>query len=410
MESLYKRFPESPGVYIMKDARGEILYIGKAVNLKRRVSSYFTRPLDGRMSRMVSRIQSIAYKRTDSALEALILESTLIKKHQPPFNILEKDDTSFLYVGITNEEFPRVMLVRGKKLPEKRENFKSVFGPFVSSRSLREALRIIRKIFPWSVHNPEKKEKRACFDYQLGLCPGTCIGAADKKEYAKNIKNLTLFLSGETARVVKNLESEMRRASEELAFEKAEKIKRQLFALRHINDVAVISSEPLKIKNSELKIPAKRVEGYDISNISGKNAAGSMVVFVHKKSEANGEWVPDRGEYRKFSIRGKDTPDDISMLKEIIKRRFNHPEWPFPHLILVDGGAGQVNAARKILHDLAINIPVVGMVKGRKRKKTDIVGKIPEWVGHDTLVRVRDEAHRFAVRHHRARRNSSFIP
>ncbi len=139
MKVLYKNFPESPGVYIMKDARGEILYIGKAVNLRRRVSSYFTRPLDGRMSRMVSRIRRIAHKKTGSALEALVLEAELIKKHQPPFNILEKDDKSFLYVIITKDAFPRVLLLRGKEASEKKIEVRNVFGPFVSARAQRSA-------------------------------------------------------------------------------------------------------------------------------------------------------------------------------------------------------------------------------------------------------------------------------
>ena len=409
MKVLYKNLPESPGVYIMKDRRGEILYIGKAVNLRRRVSSYFTRPLDGRMSRMVSRIRRVAHKKTGSALEALVLEAELIKKHQPPFNILEKDDKSFLYVIITKDAFPRILLLRGKEASEKKIEARNVFGPFVSAHALKEALRIIRKIFPWSTHEPGKTEKRPCFDYQLGLCPGTCIGVADAKEYGKNIRNLALFLSGKTDRVAKNLEREMKRAVKELEFEKAGKIKRQLFALRHINDVAVISEDNSKLKIQNSKLKHKRVEGYDISNISGKNATGSMVVFARKGFGADGEWVPDGGEYRKFSIRDKDIPDDTGMLREMIERRFNHPEWTFPDLILVDGGAGQVNAVKSAMKKTGVRIPVVGMIKGRERKRTDIVGAVPGWISHDVLVRVRDEAHRFALSYHRRARGVTFI-
>lgn len=393
--SLYAHIPESPGVYFMKDARGRILYIGKAVNLRHRVSSYFSRPHDARITRLISTVRKIDYTRTNSALEALILEANLIKKNQPPFNIREKDDKSFFYAIITKDEFPRVLLVRGKEISEKKDDFAEVFGPFTSSSSLKEALRIMRKIFPWSVHDPSKKWGKACFDYHIGLCPGTCVGAVDKREYKKNIKNLSLFLSGRMNRAIENLERAMTQASKKLEFEKAEKIKRQLFALQHINDVAVISSEPLKI-------PAKRVEGYDISNISGKHAVGSMVVFIGDVSK--------KSEYRKFSISSDQSPDDTGMMREILERRFRHGEWPFPDLILVDGGIGQVNAAVEVLKKQNIIIPVIGMAKGKRRKRSDIIGNIPSWTTHRTLVRVRDEAHRTSVNYHRIRRKNSFLP
>lgn len=414
--SLYAHIPESPGVYFMKDVRGRILYIGKAVNLKRRVSGYFSRPHDVRITRLISMVRKIDYTHTDSALEALILEASLIKKHQPPFNVREKDDKSFFYVTITKDEFPRVLLVRGRGLSEEKDNFAEVFGPFTSSSSLKEALRIMRKIFPWSVHNPSKKQGKACFDYHIGLCPGTCIGIADKREYRKNIKNLSFFFSGKRNKVIKNLERAMTHASKKLEFEKAQKIKKQLFALQHINDVAVISDDNLKFNppaaclpakreragNSKLKIPARRVEGYDISNISGKHAVGSMVVFI--------EDVPEKSEYRKFSISAIESPDDTGMMKEMLERRFKHSEWTFPDLILVDGGIGQVNAAMDVLKKQNIIIPVIGMVKGKKRKRSDIIGDIPPWTTHRTLVRVRDEAHRVSIQYHRTRRKNSFLP
>lgn len=387
----------------MRGSKREILYIGKAVNLKRRVSSYFLRPSDARITRLVTKIKKIDHKKTNSALEALILESNLIKKHQPPFNIREKDDSSFLYIGITTDEFPRVLLVRGKEISQKSEQFCKTFGPFVYSGSLKEALRIMRKIFPWSVHNIKNKEKKACFDYQVGLCPGTCVGAISRKEYKKNIQNLSLFLSGKTERLVKSLRREMKNASKELEFEKAEKIKRQMFAFQHINDVAIISDESRQIPNSKAqKERLRRIEGYDISNISGKNAVGSMVVFVGGKSE--------KSLYRKFAIRGKSSPDDTGMLKEVLIRRLKHKEWPLPDLMLIDGGIGQINAIKAVLGANKAKIPVLGMIKGRDRKGTEVIGKIPLWTEHNTLIRVRDEAHRFAIQYHRKRRGASFIP
>ena len=166
----YKKLPDAPGVYSMKGVYGEILYVGKAANLRRRVSSYFERPHDIRIERLVDRIRDIDYRKTDSALEALILEAELIKKLEPPFNVREKDDKSFLYIEISKERFPRVFLVRGKVF--RRKNVvRQRYGPFTSASSAREALRVVRKIFPWSTHDPEKLGKfpRPCFDYEVGL-------------------------------------------------------------------------------------------------------------------------------------------------------------------------------------------------------------------------------------------------
>jgi len=189
----YKKFPETPGVYIMKDADGRVLYVGKAANLRRRVSSYFERPHEIRIQTLVTKSRRIDHENTDTALEALILEAELIKKLRPPFNVREKDDKSFLYIEITKEKFPRVLLVRGKDAERGMR-----FGPFTSASSVREAMHILRRIFPWNTHAPEVigKLKRPCFDYEVGRCPGTCIGAITREEYARTIEHLKLFLEG----------------------------------------------------------------------------------------------------------------------------------------------------------------------------------------------------------------------
>lgn len=378
----------------MKGARGKILYIGKAVNLKRRVTSYFLRAHDSRIEKMMSEVKRIDFKKTDTALEALILEAELIKKHQPPYNIREKDDKSFLYVEITKEEFPRVLLVRGKsKVAGGR------YGPFTSASSIREALRLTRRIFPFSIHPPEKlgKFKRSCFDYQIGLCPGTCIGAIRKTEYLKDIRNIKLLFKGKKKKILKNLEHEMRRASLGLEFERAEKLRRQIFALQHIQDVAFIH-EP-GIMNHESG-GGRRIEGYDVSNISGTSAVGAMVVFEGTS--------PNKNEYRKFRIRTITKSDDVGMLKEVLHRRFSNP-WLLPDLILIDGGKGQVNAAKSILSEYGLKIPVVGIAKGPKRKRNDIIGVVPRGVSVNTLIRVRNEAHRFAHTYHKKVRGNVFM-
>jgi len=446
-KNYYKNLPETPGVYLMKDAKGKLLYVGKAGNLRRRVSSYFLRLSasahdlrtgrhDARIEGLVQRIGKIDHENTDSALEALILESALIKKHQPPFNIREKDDKSFLYVGVTKEEFPRVLLIRGKdfkkegsdmylraipvpsrtehssersarKREERNVRLRAGFGPFVSASSVREALRIIRRIFPWNVHEPEKVGvmKRPCFDYGIGLCPGMCIGGISKSEYMKTVRNIVLFFSGEKKKIIMELEYEMKKASKKLEFEKAEKIKRQLFALQHIHDTALINENEIGNWKLEIGNSAKRVEGYDISNISGTDPVGSMVVFMDDK--------PMNGEYKKFIIKTVKGSNDVGMLREVLKRRFSHTPkekgWAYPDLVLVDGGKGQANTAKRVLAEKHINIPVLGIAKGPERKRNDIIGVKPEWVSERTLEQVRNEAHRFAITFHKKRRSATFI-
>ena len=408
-KNISKNLPPTPGVYIMKNTKGEILYIGKAVNLKRRVSSYFLRAHDYRIEKLVSQIKKIEHKKTDTGLEALILESELIKKHQPPFNVLEKDDKSFLYVEITKEKFPRVLLVRGKdhssNLKPKTSNL--LYGPFTSSSALREALKIIRRVFPYSIHEPGKIYNRPCFDFSIGQCPGTCKGLISEKDYQRTIKNIKLFLSGKKHQILKSLSKDMKQASNSLEFEEAEKIKRQIFALKHIEDTAFISEDSHLKSNSYNLKPNFRIEGYDISNISGVSAVGSMAVFINGK--------PNKNEYRKFKIKTVKGPDDVGMLKEIIRRRFDHKNWAFPDVILIDGGRGQVNAAKSVLNERNLKIPIVGIAKGPKRKKNDLIyinsgrdgGKVK--IDKKILIQVRDEAHRFAIQYHKQLRSRNFL-
>jgi len=403
MESLYKHLPNSPGIYLMKDAKGKILYIGKAASLRRRVSSYFHKAHEYRIEKLLSQIKKISYKKTDTAIEALILESRLIKKHKPPYNVREKDDKSFLCVEFTREKFPRVLLVRSKSKPQGER-----FGPFTSASSIRQTLRILRRIFPYSIHPPYSENRgrierhtRPCFDYEIGLCPGTCIGKASREEYSKNIRNLKLFFQGKKKQIVKNLEKEMRRASAHLEFEKAAEMRRRLFALQHIQDTALIEDEKIQIPSVKFQT-SRRIEGYDVSNISGTYAVGSMAVFTDGK--------PDKKEYRKFKIYTVRQSDDVGMLKEVLRRRLRHTEWRLPDMILIDGGKGQVNAAKEVLEEYyGLRIPVVGIAKGPRRKRTDIVGIIPKEIDKKTLIHLRDEAHRFATAYHKKVRAKRFL-
>lgn len=417
-ELLYRILPPTPGVYIMKDSRGRVLYVGKAANLRRRVASYFSHARlgrnfgrqahDPRIERLMRVVARVDHRKTDTVLEALILETRLIKKLSPPYNIREKDDKSFLYVQITEEKFPRVLLVRGKELTERRRG--KVYGPFTSASSIREAMRIIRRIFPWNTHGGkikegrrEKRDKKPCFDYQLGFCPGTCIGAVSRREYLKNIKHIKLFFEGKKKTLLASLAREMRQASRALEFEKAATIRKQLFALAHIQDVALLGDTSLSSLPPSLS--SFRIEGYDISNISGTSAVGSMVVFL------NG--APAKSEYRKFEIRTITQSDDVGMLQEVLRRRLKHAQpdgtWQLPDLILVDGGKAQVNAVERVVEEFGFELPVVGLAKGLKRKRNDLVGRLPKGVTLATLIRVRDEAHRFAISYHKKVRGRKFL-
>ena len=399
----YKKFPETPGVYIMKDAAGHILYVGKAGNLRRRVSSYFERPHDVRIEMLVSKIAHIDFEQKDTALEALIREAELIKTIAPPFNVREKDDKSFLYFEITREKFPRVLLVRGAGAIAGAAEGKR-FGPFTSASSAREALRILRRIFPWSTHDPDEigKMKRPCFNYEIGLCPGTCVGAITHEDYLKNIDRLKLFFEGKKERIIRAIEKDMRAASKKQDFERAEALRRQMFALTaypghraHFGQRGRDGARRGDGIAAALR-EGYRIEGYDISNISGTSAVGSMVVFEDGAS--------NKSEYRKFKIRSIFQPNDVGMLKEVLERRFAHADWPMPDLVLIDGGLAQVNTARRILLRAGIKIPTIGIVKGPKRDRNDIIGLVPKGVQKATLIKVRDEAHRFAIGYHRALR------
>ncbi len=396
---LRQKIPNFPGVYLMQDRQARILYVGKAGDLRRRVASYFERPQDARIARMLTKVAKIDFQKTATVIEALILEAELIKRYSPQYNIKDKDDRSFLYVIITREKFPRVVVMRTKEAMA-FGNPLGYFGPFTSPTSLRAAMKILRRIFPWAMHgthNMEHGTKRAikpCFDYQIGLCPGTCVGGITSVDYKKNIKQLILFFRGQKKRVMRELVRDMRAAVKETRFEAAAAIRNKLHALSHIQDVALLDKPTM---GDSISHGWGRVEGYDISNISGTSAVGAMVVFK------NGEPAP--GEYRKFKIKTIKGVNDVGMMTEVLRRRLAHREWELPGVILVDGGVGQVNAARSVLSTLKLGIPVIGIAKGKERKRNDFLYPLGMheaiFKSRDMLVRVRDEAHRFAVKYHR---------
>ncbi len=399
--------PDVPGVYLMKDAKGTIIYVGKATSLLRRVSSYFQKAHDARIEEMVSQIRKIDYIERSTAIEALILEANLIKHYWPKYNIREKDNKSFLYLVITKDEYPRPLLIRGKDLdPNAKKAYQAIFGPYTAPRSLRAALDLLRKVFPWSTCVPG--QKRPCFYVHLGLCPGVCTGTAEKKAYRKTIRDLIRFFDGKKDGIIASYRREMVKASNAHKYEVAAFYRNKIQFLEHIRDIAVLKREDEdvdRIKVGEAGVNVfGRIEGYDISHVSGTSTVASMVVFE--------EGAPAKAEYRKFRIKSVvGSSDDYAAIKETLTRRFrpgSHQDWRKPDLVLIDGGIGQVNIALATLRELDIAIPVIGIAKGAERKRNDLIcdpahQDLCKALGEHLalFVRVRDEAHRFAIAYHR---------
>ena len=388
--------PDEPGVYVFRDGRRRILYIGKATSLVSRVRSYFASDLidtrGGRIVKMVENAKHLTWEQTDSVLEALILEANLIKKHQPPYNVDEKDNKSWNYVVITKEDFPRVLLVRGRELFQNwdEKDIKHLFGPFPQGGSLKEALKIVRSIFPYRdkcVPNSGKP----CFSRQIGLCPGVCSGEITQKQYAEVIRHIAALFSGKKKSLMQELERDMKRAAKEERFEDAAKIRSQIAALTHIRDVSLIKASS-RISSGGAGI---RIEGYDIAHTAGSDTVGIMVVIM------DGE--VSRSDVRKFRVRTVKN-NDPAALAEIVSRRLGHHEWPLPRLFVIDGGKAQVGAVERVLKEVGIEIPVVGVVKDEKHRPKSFLGPSEIIRSHQReILLADDEAHKRAIQYHRAR-------
>lgn len=388
------KLPDSPGVYFFQKGK-KILYIGKATSLKERVKSYFSTDLIKTRGMllvdMVTNADKITFKKTNSVLEALLLETELIKKNKPYYNTKEKDDKSYSYVHITDEDFPIVKIVRGKNLQDDEKKSDNVFGPFVSTDQLKKALKIIRKIVPYRDEKCIMGKNKACFNYSIGLCPGTCINVISKKDYKKQIEKLKLFLSGNTDKLLKSLEKDMKSLAKDKVFEEAGKVRDKIYALNHINDIAFISRE-----NNKNDI---RIESYDIAHMSGQNMVGVMCVMI------NGEFRKD--EYKKFIIKTVDSANDPKALYEVLERRFKHDEWGMPDVIVVDGNKVQLGIAQRFLKD------AVSVVKDDKHNAREILNKEilkSKNVKDEEIIKINAETHRFAINYFREKmRKGAFM-
>ncbi len=411
--------PDKPGVYFfLGRPKGSgkmdktILYIGKATSLRDRVRSYFSKDLVSTRGPaildMTVKADSVEWQETDSVLESLILEANLIKKYKPKYNTKEKDNKSFNFVCINKDVPSKVLIVRGRNLD--KNLYKNIFGPFPNGNLLKEAMKIIRRIFPYFDYDSNKKNNRE-FYKQLGLIP--------KEEYNENIKNIKLLFQGKKKSIIINLKTQMSSFSKVREFEKAGEIKKRIFALEHINDIALIKDNEIASqkyenshrftlkgsgwdKNFHISIPLFRIEAYDIAHMGGQNMVGVMTVIE------NGE--VNKSEYRKFIIRTQDAANDTGALEEVLSRRLRHIEWGLPNLIVVDGSTAQINVAKRVLDRYQFDIPIVGVVKDERHRPKAIIGdEAIIKINKKNILLANNESHRFAITFHKQKRNKSFL-
>lgn len=478
LQEQVKNLPKKSGVYLFRNKDGEALYVGKAIDLRNRVQSYFQENanLGPKTQLMVNQISEIEHFETESEFTALLLEADLIKRLKPKYNQRFKDDKSYPLIEITKEKYPRVRVTRKKK-----ENAE-YFGPYPHG-NIRKVLKLLRKSFPFRDCSNRKFTRykelgRGCLFADMDLCSAPCAKEIITEEkYRKSLKKLKEFLRGKGNSVIKNLEKEMKKLSKERKYEEAAKVRDQLDNLKYVRrGFRTASTEELDInlpedrKREELKSLKKaldmeklpqRIEAYDISNIQGKQATGSMVVFENAQ--------PKKSHYRKFKIRSKNEPDDVAMIKEVLERRFSRfigkpPQSPapgaspaaakgsglstkkdssfqsIPDLILVDGGKGQLSAALEVLQKKNLAIPTASLAKreeavyhtntasgegnpdqlGKDQSQNLALGDSPPEMeikgpinlpnnspALQLLQRIRDESHRFALAYHRKLRTKN---
>ncbi|MBX4200693.1 GIY-YIG nuclease family protein [Candidatus Parcubacteria bacterium] len=419
-----KDLPTSAGVYYFLE-KGTPIYIGKAINIRERVKNHFLQPTY-KDDIFIEKIDQINFTQTNSEIEALLLEASLIKKHQPKFNQVWRDDKNYFYVAISKGQKPVIYITHQKNTP------KTIYiGPFVEGTSLKKTLKFLRKVFPYytSDKHPEKK----CTWCHLGLCPGPKLfetppspeASEGLREYKKSIKKLQLVLEGKRKTALYSLKKEMEGFSKQKNFEKALEVRDKIYALENVMAHGnVISGETPATRTSSFnpwektekifrellrsKEPISKIECYDISNIQGKQAVGSMVVFVNGK--------PDKSQYKKFRIKMENKPNDIAMLKEVLTRRLRHPEWGYPDAMLIDGGIAQLNVGinAKNADAKTQNIKIISIAKGKQelliegQKEHIPLKSLPQEI-YNVIVHLDDEAHRFAISYHKNIRSREML-
>lgn len=423
--------PKKAGVYAFLKGK-EVLYIGKASNLRERVKNHFREP-SYRDYLFLDKVEKIGYIKTDSEIEALILEANLIKKYQPKYNVLWKDDKNYFFIGITKEDFPRIFIThQPKPLTSKSLNEEKkieYIGPFVDGKALKQSLKILRKIFPY--RSCGKMPKRPCLWYHLNYCLGPCLLKSNaikeiplastklQKFAQKNVQNLIRVVKEGKKEVLKGLKREMKLAAKKQEFEEAARIRDQIKALERLLEHAKIFEEERDFKKwseveKELKAFLKkerkieRIEAFDISQIHGQFAVGAMVTFV------NG--LPEKKLYRRFKIKFTKTPSDVHMLKEVLQRRLKHKEWGVPEIFLIDGGKAQLNVVKELKSKNPEFKKTMVLALAKKenklfiedREKPIFLKDLPREI-FNLFLQLRDEAHRFAISYHKKLREKNLI-
>lgn len=431
-----KELPKAPGVYFHKDKTGQIIYVGKAAVLSNRVRQYFqkSRARDPKTEALVTEIADTDWMVVESELEALFLEAEMIRRYMPRYNILLRDDKSMSYIRIDyDSDFPTVTTTR-----RPLDDGARYFGPYLSTLSVRKALKYLRKIFPFAV-GKNANQKRASLYYHLGLDPGLEEGKTSLEDYRANLRKLMAVIEGKRTNIINELERDMKKFAKKSQFEDAAKVRNQVFALKRLGQQVIFSDKEFMDLSKDHALTElvellglsgypRRMEGYDISHMQGTDVVASMVVFT------NG--VSDKGQYRKFKTK-KDHNNDFYNMNETIKRRLsdkNVKAWGMPDIVLIDGGKGQLDAALKARDEQATvqgrslhRIPFVGLAKreeqiviSKLRSNVEVNATILQKLGgfltetddfmlinlpHNThlvklLQRIRDESHRFAVSYH----------
>lgn len=433
---MVNQIPKEMGVYCLKNKK-EILYIGKGADLRERIKNHFQQPTHKDYF-FLDKVKKIGYMKTNSEIEALILEANLIKKYQPKYNVIWKDDKNYFFVGMTKEDFPRIFLThQRKKLDVESVKLEVEYaGPFVDGKALKQTLKVLRKVFPY--RSCKKIPNRPCLWYYLGYCPAPCLlksrfiketspdSLKIKKISQRDAEIIMKMLKKGKVPVLRELKKEMKMRAKKQKFEEAARIRDQIESLEKIISHSKIFQEihffqfmpcykleEWKKTENELKKILKlqkvsRIEAYDVSQIHGNFAVGSMVAFS--------KGIPEKNFYRRFKIKFTKIPSDVDMIKEILKRRFRHKEWKFPDLILIDGGKAQLNAAIncKLKSAGSKFIKTVALAKRKNKlfledKKEPIFLKnLPREI-FKLILRIRDEAHRFAISYHKKLREKELL-
>jgi excinuclease ABC subunit C len=414
-----RTFPHSPGVYLMKDAGGTVIYVGKAKSLRSRAGSYFLAEaaIDPRTAELVKQIADIDFIPTETDVEALLKEARLIKDIQPRFNRREKDDKSFPYLQIrTREEYPRVEFTRTPRRKGVR-----LYGPFTNARSLRAAIQVLQRVFQFrtcglDIRSTDDRWRwfRPCLLHSIRQCTAPCNFRVSKEDYRRQIRNLILVMEGKKKRLIHEMEGHMRAASEAMQFERAARIRDEIAALGklELRGNVITDAQPhvfpidpkrglagLKKVLGLAKVP-RTIEGVDIAHLGGQETVASLVSFL--------DGLPFKGGYRRFKIRSVEGVDDFASMREVITRRFKRlhdDDAIFPDILLIDGGKGQLSAAMNAFAVLGIEPPtVISLAKQDEEIFRPGESEPLKLSRHSAALRllqyVRDEAHRFAQHYH----------